>query len=249
MDLKLWVAMAPTKDAQKLRRAAERKGKAEDQYQLALLYSSGREGLKQDLVAAAAWSRKAAAQQHASAQYNIGRCYAKDEGVEQNDALAATWLIKAVDQGDVRAQGYLCGCYHVGQGVEQDDALAVSWWEKAAVRDHVACQLNLCLGYMPGMFSLTSNEHCTKIYMMAAAAQGNARAIEALEVLWACAACGALDATRACQGCMSVTGLSTVRYCNPKCQTAHWKPHKADCGGRQACACHRCKSDRGETGA
>jgi hypothetical protein len=36
--------MAPTKDAQKLRRAAERKGKAEDQYQLAILYYYGRRG-------------------------------------------------------------------------------------------------------------------------------------------------------------------------------------------------------------
>jgi hypothetical protein len=30
--------MAPTKDAQRLRRAAERKGKAEDQFQLGCLY-------------------------------------------------------------------------------------------------------------------------------------------------------------------------------------------------------------------
>jgi hypothetical protein len=41
--------MAPTKHAQKLRRAAERKGKAEDQYQLALLFFHGEEGLKRDV--------------------------------------------------------------------------------------------------------------------------------------------------------------------------------------------------------
>jgi TPR repeat protein len=59
--------MAPTKDAQRLRRAAERKGKAEDQYQLALLCYHGREGLKLDLEAAMKWLSKAAAQEHAPA--------------------------------------------------------------------------------------------------------------------------------------------------------------------------------------
>ena len=44
-------------------------------------------------------------------------------------------------------------------------------------------------------------------------------------------------------------GLGTVRYCNPQCQKAHWTAHKAHCGGRQAVTCHRCESDRGETGA
>jgi len=52
--------MAPTKDAQRLRRAAERKGKAEDQHQLGILYHFGREGLKQDKVAAARTRRDCA---------------------------------------------------------------------------------------------------------------------------------------------------------------------------------------------
>jgi TPR repeat protein len=62
--------MAPTKDAKRLRRVTERKGKAEDQYQLACLYFYGREGLKQDLVAAAKWWSKAAAQE----QFYLGAC-------------------------------------------------------------------------------------------------------------------------------------------------------------------------------
>ena len=41
-----WVAMAPTKVAQKLRRLAERKGKAEDQYELGCLLYYGEEGMK-----------------------------------------------------------------------------------------------------------------------------------------------------------------------------------------------------------
>ena len=230
--------MAPTKHAQKLRRAAERKGKAEDQFELACLLFHGEEGLKQDLVAAAKWFRKAAAQKLAGAQLLLGRCYANGEGVEQNYALAATWVGKAADQGHVKALGYLGSLFQAGQGVEQDDALAVAWWEKAAVGGDAGSQFNLGLGYTHAEFGLPSNTHCAKIYMMAAAAQGHVQAIEDLELLHACAACGAPDAPRTCQGCRSATGISTVRYCTPACQAAHWKAHEPDCG---PCQCHRCK--------
>jgi hypothetical protein len=233
--------MAPTKDAQKLRRLAERKGKAEDQYQLGLLYHYGREGLKQDLVAAVKWLSKAAAQDHARAQCDLGMCYTKGEGVEQNHALAATWVSKAADKGDRHAQGDLGNLYHKGQGVEQDDAMAVAWWKKAAVGGSAVSQFNLGLGYMRGAYGLPMNAHCAKIYIMAAADQdypGQAQAIELLKELRACAACGAPDAPRACQGCRTATGLSTARYCTPACQAAHWKVHEPDCG---PCQCHRCK--------
>ena len=200
-------------------------------------------------MAAAKWFDKAAAQEHAGAQRGLADCYADGEGVEQNDTLAATWVSKAADEGDVRAQGALGTSYANGKGVEQNDALAVAWWEKAAVKGDAAAQYNLGRGYKLGKLSLPKKEHCAKIFMMPAAAQGDAEAVKMLKLLRACAACGAPDATRACQGCMSVTGISTARYCNPQCQAAHWKTHKHDCGGRQACPCHRCKSHRGETGA
>jgi hypothetical protein len=230
--------MAPTKDAQKLRRLAERKGKAEDQYQLACLLYDGDEGLKQDSVAAAKWWSKAAAQEHTGAQYHIGICYDEGEGVEQNHALAATWVRKAADEGHAEAQGYLGVLHQAGEGVEQNDALAVAWWEKAAVGDDADAQYDLGLGYMHGQYGLLKDAHCAKIYMMAAAAQGNVKAVEDLQLLNACAACGTADAPRTCQGCRSDTGISTARYCNPACQAAHWKDHEPHCG---PCQCHRCK--------
>jgi len=172
VDLEETAAMAPTKDAQRLRRAAERKGKAEDQYQLAILLNTGGEGLKQDLVAAAKWLSKAAAQEHAYAQYGLGMCYYNGEGVDQNRALGATWVSKAADHGDVTAQGALGVLYHEGQGVEQNDSLAVAWLEKAAVGNDITSQFNLGLGYTRGGFGLTKNAHCAKIFMMAAADNG-----------------------------------------------------------------------------
>jgi TPR repeat protein len=104
--------------------------------------------------------------------------------------------------------------------------------------DDPISQFNLGLKYGHGQCGLTKNAHCAKMYMMAAAAQGHARAVEALKVLRACAACGAPDAPRACQGCRSTTSVSTARYCTPSCQAAHWKAHEPDCG---PCQCHRCK--------
>jgi len=230
--------MAPTKDAQRLRRAAERKGKAEDQHQLARLFYFGREGLKQDRVAAATWFRKAAAQEYARAQFNLGECYSNGQGVEQNHTLAATWVSQAAANGDVKAQGVFGLICQAGRGVEQDDVLAVAWWQKAAARDDATSQYNLGQSYMHGTFGLTKNAHCAKIYMMAAAKQGHAQAIGALQLLNACAACGTPDASRACQGCWSATGISTARYCAPECQAAHWKAHEPHCG---PCQCHRCK--------
>ena len=230
--------MAPTKDAQKLRRAAERKGKAEDQYQLGFLYYLGEQGLQRDLVAAAKWWSKAAAQEHADAQYSVGLSFTKGEGVEQNHELAVTWYEKAAEHGHVGAMGRLGWLYRIGRGVQQNDALAVEWWKKGAVGDDVLSQYNLGVGYMHGEFGLPKNAHCAKIYMMAAAKQGDADAIDDLKKLRACVACGAPDASRACQGCMTETGLSTARYCTPACQAAHWQAHEPDCG---PCQCHRCK--------
>ena len=184
------------------------------------------------------WFRKAAAQEHAGAQCAIGFCYDRGEGVEQNRELAATWYKKAAERGSAQAMGGLGWLYRMGKGVEQDYALAVAWWENGAVGDDVTSQYNLGVGYMHGAFGLPKNAHCAKIYMMAAAKQGDTGAIGNLKLLHACAACGTPDASRACQGCMSVTGVSTARYCTPACQAAHWKAHEPNCG---PCQCHRCK--------
>jgi TPR repeat protein len=67
--------MAPNKHAEKLRRVAEKKGEADDQFRLGNLYYDGREGLAQDRVAAAAWWRKAAVQGLARARFRLGVCY------------------------------------------------------------------------------------------------------------------------------------------------------------------------------
>ena len=73
-------------------------------------------------MAAAKWFRKAAAQEHAGAQFYLGMCYSDGEGVELSHALAATWWEKAAGHGHAGAQGGLAGLYHEGKGVEQTDS-------------------------------------------------------------------------------------------------------------------------------
>ena len=223
------------------------KGNAEDQYQLGGCYHEGAEGAKLDKVAAAAWFGKAAEQEHTEAQCCFGMCYADGEGVEQNLEVAAQWYLRAADLGDADAQGTLGSCYASGKGVEQDDAQAVAWWEKAATAGDVCSQYALGRGYMHGTHGLPKYAPNAKIFMMAAADQGHAEAIEALKLLRACTSCGAPDATRTCLGCRSCTGLSVARYCTPECQTKDWTFHKLDCGGPKACECRSCVSERGES--
>jgi TPR repeat protein len=224
------------------------KGNAEDQYQLALCYDEGTEGVKRDKVAAAAWYGKAVEQEHAGAQRALGTCYAFGAGVEQNLEVAAQWYLRAADLGDAEAQGCLGHCYASGKGVEQDDAQAVAWWEKAARGGHVGSQCTLGRSFMHGTFGRPKNARRARSFLKAAAAQGDAKAIEDLKVLNTCESCGAPDANRTCGGCKSKKCIRVARYCTPACQTKDWKFHKLDCGGLMVCECRNCRvRDPGES--
>jgi len=65
-------------------------GQASAQYNLGIIYESGR-GAVRDYALAATWFRKAAEQGHTKAQYNLGVCYAKGRGVPMDEAEAVKW--------------------------------------------------------------------------------------------------------------------------------------------------------------
>ena len=221
------------------------KGNAEDQYQLALCYHEGTEGVKPDKVAAAAWYGKAAAQEHAGAQADLGVCYANGRGVDLNLELAAQWYLRAANHGSADAIGCLGVCYASGEGVEQDDAQAVAWWQKGAKGGDVYSQYNLGYCYMDNTHGLPKNARRARSFLKAAAAQGDANAIADLKLLNACESCGASDANRTCGGCRPVKGFNMVRYCTPACQKKDWKFHKLDCGGLKMCECRNCRVSEG----
>lgn len=63
----------------------------------------------QDYAQAAYWYGQAAAQDHATAQFNLAACYDQGWGVPQDYAQAAYWFEQAAWQGDADAQAGING--------------------------------------------------------------------------------------------------------------------------------------------
>ena len=62
------------------------------------------EGVVKDQAEAVKWFRKAAEQNLARAQYNLGVCYYNGEGVAKDYVEAYKWLLLAARQGDEDAK-------------------------------------------------------------------------------------------------------------------------------------------------
>ena len=77
-------------------RALAEAGVADAQYNLGVMYATGR-GVTQDYAEAVRWYRLAAGQGDADAQYNLGVMYANGRGVSQDAAEAVRWY-----QADIR---------------------------------------------------------------------------------------------------------------------------------------------------
>ena len=60
--------------------------------------------MAKDPVEAVKWYRKAAEQNYATAQENLGVCYVSGEGVAENLVEAYKWLLLAARQGDEGAK-------------------------------------------------------------------------------------------------------------------------------------------------
>jgi uncharacterized protein len=84
-------------------------GDAEAQFSLGLRFAHA--GAAQDYAQAAQWYRKAAAQSHSLAQFNLGIMYAAGQGMPRNEAESMVWMQKAADLGDAGAQ-YNIGLRH-----------------------------------------------------------------------------------------------------------------------------------------
>jgi len=198
--------MAPSEAVKRWRKEAESRSastSAQACFSLAGRYREGREGLPLNEKLAVKFYRRAAAQNHGCAMYNLGAMISNGEGVTRNDAQSVAWFRKAAEMTEsscacdhsrgharARAQGSLGFCYKTGAGVEQDGALAVMWWEKGIEQGDHMCLLSLGTAYMHGTCGLAQSTVIAKIYMKGAAELGNTMAIERLKVLRACVACG-----------------------------------------------------------
>jgi TPR repeat protein len=72
----------------------------------------------------------------ASAQYQVGVCYATGKGVQKDDTEAMQWYREAAEQGHAAAQYNVGSCYENGTGVLKDEIQAFQWYRKAADQGH-----------------------------------------------------------------------------------------------------------------
>jgi TPR repeat protein len=88
--------------------------------------------VKRDLKQALYWLQKAAVQDNAMAQYNLGVLYTENRGIPVDYTAGADWFMKAALQGNSDAQNNLGSLYANGQGVPKSYVHAFYWLDIAA---------------------------------------------------------------------------------------------------------------------
>ena len=123
-------------------KAAAAKGDAAAQCQMGLFYMNGI-GVDRDEDVAVEWLQRAAAQNHAQAQYNLGIYYAKFTDKEAV-RLAVKWLKKAVEQDYADAQFNLAKLYlnphHPASREDGAGRRAIALLRRAAAKGHAAAK-------------------------------------------------------------------------------------------------------------
>ncbi|MFT5299906.1 MAG: TPR repeat protein [Mariniblastus sp.] len=114
--------------------AASKKGHADSQFNLALMYEQGL-GVGKDEQEAVAWYGQSAAQGNAAAQFNLGVLYENGRGTKVDFAKANEWYRQASTQGDALAIGNLGMLYVRGDGVTENKVAGVALLLMSATRD------------------------------------------------------------------------------------------------------------------
>ena len=108
-------------------------GDAEAQFQLGMLYQTGR-GVKQSYVEACNWLWKAVDQKHPGAMAHLGWNYHLGQGVPKSDETALSLIEESASLGDSYGMQSLGEAYMHGYGVPQSDEKAIYWLKKCV--DH-----------------------------------------------------------------------------------------------------------------
>jgi uncharacterized protein len=96
------------------------------------------------------WFRKAAAQQYAPAEFQVGQMYDFGFGVAKSDAEALAWYRRAAEHGSAAAQRLVGDFYRKGRAVPADLAEAARWYRRAADGDDLRGQYQLGTLYFEG---------------------------------------------------------------------------------------------------
>ena len=149
-------------------RAGAKGGNAESQLRLGLALAWGKLGLARNPAGAVKWLRKAAEQNHATAQFNLGVFYREGLGVAANYVEAVKWFRQAAEQNLAEAQVNLGACYDSGHGVPTDFVEAVKWYRRAADQNLAEAQHNLGVCYRDGQGVATNDVEAVKWFRRAA---------------------------------------------------------------------------------
>ena len=191
-------------------RAEAEKGDAQSQFDLAKVLALGSLGVAKDEAEAVKWLRKAAEQDYARAQCDLGCCCYDGQGVAKDYVAAFRWFREAAGQRLAVAQFNVGLCYHNGQGVAKDFAEAVKWYLKAAGQNCAQAQNNLALGYARGQGAAKDFAEAVKWYRKAAG-QGCARAQDNLALCYARGQGVAKDHAEAVKWYRQAAGQNCVR--------------------------------------
>ncbi len=155
------------------------------QYDLAIEYSRGEDGLPKNAPQAVGWYEKAASQGYAPAETNLGNAYFNGwDGLSKSATQAVYWWEKAAAQGDAPAETNLGNAYFNGwDGLSKSATQAVYWWEKAAAQGDATAESNLGSAYLHGWGGLPKSGTQTVYWWEKAAAQGYKPAIVGLQEL------------------------------------------------------------------
>lgn len=113
---------------------AAKKGHADSQFNLGLMYEKGI-GTGKDESQAVAWYRESAAQGNSAAQFNLGVLYENGRGTKVDFTEANKWYRLASVQGDALAIGNLGMLYIRGDGVAENKVAGVALLMVSATMD------------------------------------------------------------------------------------------------------------------
>ena len=116
------------------------------QFTLGSLLYYGRE----QTAEAVEWFRKAAAQRHPPAEYQLGQLYDFGFGVAQDDRQALVWYRRAAEHGSAAGHRAVGDFYQKGRGVAADPAEAARWYRRGADGDDIRAQYQLGNQYFTG---------------------------------------------------------------------------------------------------
>lgn len=138
---------------------------------LARMYRNG-EGTPVDHQEAAKWTRLAADNGHAEAQYIMGLIYDDGTLVSQDYSQVLRWYRLSAQQGFPNAQINLAHCFHEGSGVERDESMASWWVSHAAEQGDAGAQFHLGSRFVHGV-GVERNEFDAFFWLDLAAKGGN----------------------------------------------------------------------------